>query len=138
MQLLLDAIVRYLPSPLDATITAKKHNNPTQTVPADPDPTKPLVGMAFKLVEESFGQLTFMRIYQGTLNKGELLLQPAHRPEAALQPDRQDARRQEGRHRFGRAGDIVAVMGIDCASGDTYCRRSANTARSRACSPPSR
>ena len=53
--------------------------------------------MAFKIVEDAFGQLTFMRIYQGKVKKGEMLLQPAHRQEGPLQPHREDARRQDAR-----------------------------------------
>jgi elongation factor G len=63
--------------------------------------TKPFVGMAFKIVEDPFGQLTFMRIYQGTIKKGEMYSTsaPAQRP---LQPHREDARRQARRDRHGR------------------------------------
>jgi elongation factor G len=75
--------------------------------------------MAFKIVEDPFGQLTFMRIYQGRSRRAHVR-QPADRPQGTLQPHRADARRQAGGHRYASAGDIVAVMGIDCASGDTY------------------
>ena len=95
--------------------------SPTRSSRSSPIPTKPFVGMAFKIVEDPFGQLTFMRIYQGTINKGEMLLQPAHRPEAALQPHRARCTPTSARKSTrASAGDIVAVMGIDCASGDTY------------------
>ena len=63
-------------------------SKPDEKFPLEPDPAKPFVGMAFKIVEDPFGQLTFMRIYQGTISKGETLLQPAHRSEAPLQPHR--------------------------------------------------
>ena len=72
VQLLLDAIVRYLPSPLEAPVKAKQYEDQTQDLALACDPSKPLVAMAFKLVEDPFGQLTFIRIYQGTVNKGEL------------------------------------------------------------------
>ena len=94
VQPLLDAVVRYLPSPLDRKISAKNHNKPDEKFPLEPDPDKPFVGMAFKIVEDPYGQLTFVRIYQGTINKGDIALQPAHRPEAPLQPHPADARRQ--------------------------------------------
>ncbi len=120
VQLLLDAIVRYLPSPLNAPVKAKQYADPTQDMPLEPDPTKPLVAMAFKLVEDPFGQLTFMRIYQGTVNKGEM-----HYNQRTGQKQRfsrllkmhADKREEID---CATAGDIVAVMGIDCASGDTF------------------
>ena len=70
VQLLLDAIVRYLPSPLERKIAAKNYTNPDEQFPLEPDPAKPLVAMAFKIVDDPFGQLTFMRIYQGKIEKG--------------------------------------------------------------------
>ncbi len=72
VQPLLDAVTRFLPSPLDREVRAKQYDNPTEPFPLAPDPSKPLVGMAFKIVEDPFGQLTFMRIYQGTIKKGEM------------------------------------------------------------------
>jgi elongation factor G len=120
VQALLDAVVRYLPSPLERQISAKNHAKPDEKFPLEPDPKKPFVGMAFKIVEDPYGQLTFFRIYQGTINKGEMHFN----------------QRTGQKHRFSRivkmhadkreevdsacAGDIVAVMGVDCASGDTY------------------
>ena len=93
---------RYLPSPLDREIIAKDNDNGMAEVPLAADPDAPLVGMAFKLVEEPFGQLTYMRIYQGTLKKGEIYFNTPPAQEAAVQPHPPDARRQEGRHRRGR------------------------------------
>ncbi len=121
VQLLLDAIVRYLPSPLDHAVTAKKHDDPTQTIPLAVDPTKPFVGMAFKLVEDSFGQLTFIRIYQGTINKGELHYnQRTDQKQRFSRIVKMHADKREEIDSAG-PGDIVAVLGLDCASGDTFC-----------------
>ena len=120
VQPLLDAVVRYLPSPLSHEVSAKKWDNPEEKFPLAADATKPFVGMAFKLVDDPYGQLTFMRIYQGTVKKGDQMVNE----------------RTSQRQRFSRivrmhadkreeidsasAGDIVAVIGIDAASGDTY------------------
>jgi elongation factor G len=120
VQLLLDAIVRYLPSPLNAPVKAKQYADPTQDMPLEPDPKKPFVGMAFKLVEDPFGQLTFMRIYQGTVTKGDM-----HYNQRTGQKQRfsrilkmhADKREEID---SASAGDIVAIMGIDCASGETF------------------
>ncbi|MBN2217948.1 MAG: elongation factor G [Pirellulales bacterium] len=120
VQPLLDAVVEYLPSPLEAEISAMKADNPKERVPLTPDPERPLVAMAFKIVEDSYGPLTFVRVYQGRIVKGGAYFN----------------QRTGGKDRFSRivrmhadqredvdeavAGDIVAVLGIDCASGDTY------------------
>jgi elongation factor G len=71
VQPLLDAIVRYLPSPLDREVKRQEWDNPTEAFPlARPDQAASSA-MAFKIVEDPYGQLTFMRIYQGTMTKGE-------------------------------------------------------------------
>ena len=121
VQLLMDAIIQYLPSPLDREVFALDLANEEAETPLEASPDAPLTALAFKLVDESFGQLTFMRIYQGKMVRG----------------DRYTNTRVRKRHRFGRIlrmhadereevsvagpGDIVAVVGLDCVSGDTYC-----------------
>jgi elongation factor G len=120
VQPLLDAIVRYLPSPLEREVKAKKWDDATQAFPLAPDPAKPFVGMAFKIVEDPFGQLTFMRIYQGKVSKGEMLYnQRTSRKDRFSRIVKMHADKREEID-SAEAGDIVAIMGIDCASGDTY------------------
>lgn len=120
VQLLLDAITRYLPSPLDRDIKAKNWENPDEAFPLSPDKDKPFVGMAFKIVEEAFGQLTFMRLYQGSITKGGTYFnQRTGRKERFSRILRMHANKREEVDE-AHAGDIVAIMGIDCASGDTY------------------
>jgi elongation factor G len=120
VQLLLDAIVRYLPSPLDRDIAAKKYGEEDEPMTLTPDPEKDFVGMAFKIVEDPFGQLTFMRIYQGTIEKGQMYInQRTQRKDRFSRIVRMHANKREEVD-SASAGDIVAVMGIDCASGDTY------------------
>ena len=70
VQPLLDAVVRYLPSPLDCQVKALAHNDHAKSVALAADPEKPTVAMAFKIVEDPYGTLTFMRIYQGRFVKG--------------------------------------------------------------------
>jgi elongation factor G len=121
VQLLLDAVERYLPSPLDREIKAKDNEQGGVEVPLKPDPDAPLVAMAFKLVEEAFGQVTFVRIYQGTLKKGVFYYNTRQRKRARISRIlRVHAAEKEDIDSAG-AGDIVAVMGIECATGDTYC-----------------
>jgi elongation factor G len=118
VQLLLDAIVRYLPSPLERPVKARTLDG--AEFPLEPDPTKPFVGMAFKIVDDPYGQLTFMRIYQGRLSKGETYYnQRTQRKERIGRLVRIHADKKE-EIAGADAGDIIAVMGIDSASGDTY------------------
>jgi len=120
VQLLLDAVVRYLPSPLLHPVKAKQYANPTEDFPLDPDPAKPFVGMAFKLVEDPFGQLTFMRIYQGRVTKGDQMFnQRTGQKQRFSRIVRMHADKREETD-TADAGDIVAIIGVDCASGDTY------------------
>ncbi|HEY2893380.1 MAG TPA: elongation factor G [Pirellulales bacterium] len=120
VQLLLNSIVRYLPSPLDRPVKAKQYNDPTQDFPLAADSAKPFVGMAFKLVEDAFGQLTFIRIYQGTIKKGEMYFnQRTDQKQRFSRIVKMHADKREEIDSAG-AGDIVAILGVDCASGDTF------------------
>ncbi|MBX6314576.1 MAG: elongation factor G [Isosphaeraceae bacterium] len=126
VQPLLDAVAAYLPSPLDREVFAKDNNNGMAEVPLAADPDAPLVAMAFKLVEEQFGQVTYVRIYQGTLRKGEFYYNTRLRKKQRISRIlRVHADEKEDIDSAG-AGDIVAVMGIECATGDTYCAEGVN------------
>ena len=120
VQPLLDAITRYLPSPLERELSAKDYNDPEKKVLLAADPEKPFVGMAFKIVDDPYGQLTFTRIYQGTIQKGDTYVnQRTGRKERFSRIMKIHADKREDID-TASAGDIVAVMGVDCASGDTY------------------
>jgi elongation factor G len=120
VQPLLDAINRYLPSPLDCDTFGKDPQDPEKQVKLEPEPDKPFVGMAFKIVDDEFGQLTFTRIYQGTIEKGSSYFnQRTGRKERFGRIVKMHADKREEVD-TASAGDIVAIMGIDCASGDTY------------------
>jgi elongation factor G len=71
VQPLVDAVCDYLPSPLDRSYFARDHNNEGTETPLASDPDAPPVAMVFKIADESFGQLSYTRIYQGTLAKGQ-------------------------------------------------------------------
>ncbi|MEX2308729.1 MAG: elongation factor G [Pirellulales bacterium] len=121
VQPLLDAITRYLPSPLDAQVKAKDPIDQEKAVQLEPDPNKPFVGMAFKIVDDEFGQLTFTRIYQGKVEKGgSYFNQRTGKKERFSRILKMHADKREEID-SASAGDIVAIIGIDCASGDTYC-----------------
>ncbi len=120
VQLLMNAITQFLPSPLDRQIKALQYDNPDEDYELTPDPSKPFVGMAFKIVEDPYGQLTFLRIYQGTIKKGEMYInQRTGRKDRFSRILRMHSDKREELDE-ATAGDIVAVMGIDCASGETY------------------
>ena len=120
VQPLLDAVIRYLPSPLERDISGRDPKDEEKKIPLKADATAPFVGMAFKIVDDEFGQLTFMRIYQGTATKGETYTnQRTGRKERFSRIVRMHSDKREEID-LASAGDIVAIMGIDAASGDTY------------------
>ncbi len=120
VQPLLDAVIRFLPSPLDREVRGRDPKDETRKIELRPDPAAPFVGMAFKIVEDPFGQLTFMRIYQGKIAKGETYVnQRTGRKERFSRIVRMHSDKREEID-GAAAGDIVAIMGIDSASGDTY------------------
>ncbi len=112
--------MRYLPSPLERKVSAKAHNNADVAFPLEPDPNKPLVAMAFKIADDPYGQLTFMRIYQGRMTKGETYFnQRTGQKQRFSRIVKMHADKRE-EIESADCGDIVAVMGVDAASGDTY------------------
>ena len=120
VQPLLDAVNRYLPSPLDREIYGRDPSDETQKIELKPDASLPFVGMAFKITDDEFGQLTFMRIYQGTIQKGQgYVNQRTGRTERFSQIVRMHSNKRE-KIESASAGDIIAITGIDAASGDTY------------------
>ena len=123
VQPLLDAIVRYLPNPIERESFALSHGD-EEKMPLVPDSTKPTVAMAFKIVEDPYGALTFMRVYQGGFKKGESYYNQRNGKKdrfGRILKMHADSREDVD---FAKAGDIVAVIGVDAASGDTYCSES--------------
>jgi elongation factor G len=119
VQLLLDAVARYLPSPLTSE-KPKAKDAEDKELTLDPDKEKLLVCMAFKITDEQFGQLTYTRIYQGTLKKGETIYNS--RTGKKVRVGRLVRMNSNDRENIDEAyaGDIVAMVGVDCASGDTF------------------
>lgn len=126
VQCLLDAISRYLPSPLNRMTYAKDNENQGAEVALTADPDAPTVAMAFKIVDESFGQLTYTRVYQGRIKKGGSYLNTrSGRKQRVGRILRMHANDRE-EIPAAKAGDIVALIGVDCSSGDTICEMSGN------------
>jgi elongation factor G len=118
----LDAIVDYLPSPLDLPPTAgldPVHKTPLERLP---DPKAPLSALAFKLQVDAHGELCFVRLYSGSLRAGEVVLNPRtgkRERVGRLVRMHADARIPA---ELAEAGDIVAVLGLHTvATGDTLC-----------------
>jgi len=121
VQPLMDAVCDYLPSPLDRSSFARDHDNEGTEVPLACDPEAPLVAMAFKIVDESFGQLSYIRVYQGKLVKGQQYRNArTNRMMRIGRIVRMHANDREDIVEAG-PGDIVALLAVDCASGDTIC-----------------
>jgi len=119
VQPLLDAVLNYLPDPTQVENQATSIDTGEDFV-VDPDPEKPLLSLAFKLEVSPYGQLTYLRIYQGTLNKGDTMVNVRTGQKLKLgRLARMHANQMEDIEQAA-AGDIVALFGVDCASGDTF------------------
>jgi len=120
VQPLLDGVVDYLPGPAEVVNHALDPNREEARVPVACDPAKPLLGYAFKLEDGPYGQLTYFRLYQGVLARGDTIWNArTGRKVRVGRLGRLHASRLEDIDR-AQAGDIVALFGIDCASGDTF------------------
>jgi len=120
VQPLLDAVIRYLPSPLDVSNVALDRDNGEAEVALKSVPDAPLVMLAFKLDDTQFGQLTYVRIYQGSLKKGQEIINVRNGQKVRVgRLIRMHADEMED-IAVADAGDIVALFGVDCASGDTF------------------
>jgi elongation factor G len=128
VQALLDAVTYYLPDPTEVENTALEVDAAERPVILDNSIGSPTVALAFKLEDGRYGQLTYLRVYQGKLAKDDTIINT----------------RTKQKHRVGRlvrmhademedisdagAGDIVALFGIDCNSGDTFTDGTMNVA----------
>ena len=137
VQPLLDAVTAYLPNPLDIENTGVDLSNDEAPLVLDSDPGKPMVCLAFKLEDGRYGQLTYVRVYQGTLTKGSSIFnsrtQKKHKVGRLVRMHSNEMEEIEE----AAAGDIVALFGIDCASGDTFTDGTVEVAMSAMHVPPS-
>jgi len=120
VQSMLDAVSHYLPAPGDIENTALDLENDEKEMILSTGPDDPLVSLAFKLEDGRYGQLTYVRIYQGTMRKGDTIINSRDGKKVKIgRLVRMHSDEMEDIAEAG-AGDIVALFGIDCASGDTF------------------
>ncbi|MEK7689918.1 MAG: elongation factor G, partial [Bdellovibrionota bacterium] len=120
VQLLLDAVTYYLPSPIESENIALDQNNNEAKVILKSDASLPFVALAFKLEDGRYGQLTYMRIYQGSINKGDMIYNCNNDKRVKIPRLVRMHADEMDEIDVAQAGDIVAMFGIDCASGDTF------------------
>jgi elongation factor G len=124
VQMLLDAVVDYLPSPIDVgAVTGTDLDNPEKTHTIHPSPKEPFSGLAFKLIHDPFvGQQTFTRVFSGTLKSGMQVYNATKgKHERVGRIFRIHAKDREEITEAG-PGDIVALIGLKVTkTGDTLC-----------------
>lgn len=120
VQPLLDAVTKLLPCPSDVENQALDTDKDEAAITLSSDPQSPLVSLAFKLQDGPYGQLTYIRVYQGTLAKGDAILNVRTGNKVKVgRVVRMHADQMEDIEVMP-AGYIGALFGIDCASGDTF------------------
>ena len=126
IQKLLDGVIDYLPNPTDVHNYALDLDNNEKEIELPSDDSLPPVILAFKLEDGQFGQLTYIRIYQGKIKKGDELYNTRSRKKFRVgRLVKMHASTMEDINEAG-CGEIAALFGIDCASGDTFCAPGTN------------
>lgn len=120
VQPVLDAVCQYLPNPSEKANRALDRARDEAPVSLVPYSKEPLVGLGFKLEEGRYGQLTYIRVYQGKLKKGSYIQNVRTQKKVKVaRLVRMHSNEMEDIEEAG-SGEICAVFGIDCASGDTF------------------
>ncbi len=122
VQYLLDSVIDYMPSPIDIpSVMARDLRDETKEIERKASDTDPLTTLAFKLINDKFGQLTFIRVYSGVLKKGDSVLNA--RTGKRIRVGRLVQMFADKRNEIEEcyAGNICAAMGVDCVTGDTLC-----------------
>lgn len=126
VQLLLDGVLDYLPNPTEVKNYAYNKLKDGEKTEMIIDSKKPFVGLAFKLEETQYGQLTWVRIYQGKVKKGSMIYNTSTgKKNKVSRMVRMHSAKMEDINDAG-AGDIFALFGVDCASGESFCDTNVN------------
>jgi len=120
VQLLLDAVRDYLPNPAEVVNEALDQKNNEAKIVLESNPDKPFVGLAFKLEDGRYGQLTYIRIYQGRIAKGDFIFNQSNQRKVKIPRIVRMHSNEMNDVGEASAGDIVALFGVECASGDTF------------------
>ncbi|MBK9036734.1 MAG: elongation factor G [Myxococcales bacterium] len=128
VQILLDGVAQYLPDPTEVPNIALDLDQGEAPQTLASDPTKPLVLLAFKLEDGRYGQLTYIRVYQGKLEKDDFITNV--RTGKKVKVGRLVRMHSDDKEDIvdTSAGDICALFGIDCNSGDTFTDGTVNVA----------
>jgi elongation factor G len=120
VQVLLDNVIEWLPSPVDVQNIAMEAQDESLTHIVKSNSDDPLLALAFKLEDGRYGQLTYIRIYSGTLNKGDSIynIRSGNKTKVGRLVRMHSDDKEE--IEAATAGDIVALFGVDCFSGDTF------------------
>lgn len=117
---LLDGIINYLPAPADVTNVAYDIEHHDREIVITSDREKDVVAMAFKIENQQYGQLTYLRVYQGTISKGMNIINLSTGKKVKVgRLVKLHASNMEDID-AAAAGDIAALFGVDCALGDTF------------------
>ncbi len=123
VQRLLDGVIDYLPSPMDMPpIIGHDLKDPDKTIERHPDPAEPFCGLAFKIVSDQHGDLTYVRVYSGKLEKGSRVLNSSRNKRENVSRMFQMHANDRNPVDVAEAGDIVACIGVkEALTGDTLC-----------------
>ncbi|MGC4094792.1 MAG: elongation factor G [Polyangiaceae bacterium] len=121
VQLLLDGVISYLPNPTEVINEGHDQDKNEEKLVIESDSSKPFVGLAFKLQQDKYGQLTYFRVYQGAVATGDTIYNISNERRKVRVPrmfrmhsdDREEIQTAE-------AGDIVAFYGVEASSGETF------------------
>ncbi len=121
VQLLLDGVIYYLPNPTEVVNEGHDQTKNEEKIVIESDSSKPFIGLAFKLQQDKYGQLTYFRIYQGQVTSGDTIYNTSNEMRKVRVPrmfrmhsdDREEVQTAE-------SGDIVAFYGVEASSGETF------------------